>query len=333
MTSEQYKSTDYLPKGYYPWPDIINPHVVQMGKDMDSWIDNDYTFLTEKQREKYKKMRLHACTARTAPHASYEQVIPCNRFLLFHVVMDDQLEHFSPAENEQLRERLTAILRGDDPRPDENALYHQMALLRDEHKAYMPAEWMERYAESFYRTFRYGIEVETPYKAATSPPPLVLFKAIREYSVLMYSYLDWAEIQTGFTLPNHLAEHPIIQRFRALTSRVIAWQNDFHSLQKEMAKQTEVFNLILVLQHEYNISLEEACAEAKRIHDEDVAEFIALHKTFQGFGVYQEQVDRYVFHLGLMMQGVNSFYMETERYLPGGVGFAWPEHATVVDKS
>ncbi len=33
----------------------MNPNVEQMGKDMDSWIDNDYTFLTELQKARYKK--------------------------------------------------------------------------------------------------------------------------------------------------------------------------------------------------------------------------------------------------------------------------------------
>jgi hypothetical protein len=84
-----------------------------------------------------------------------------------------------------------------------------------------------------------------------------------------------------------------------------------------------VFNLIIVLQHEYNISLEKACVEAKRIHDEYLTEYITLSKSFRGFGKYQDQVDKYVQYLGMMLQGVNSFYFDTERYRPGGEGFVW----------
>ncbi|WP_257667925.1 terpene synthase family protein [Parapedobacter tibetensis] len=329
MKPEEYNPSDYLPLNCYPWPNLINPHVDQMGKDMDAWIDNDYTFLTEKQREKYKKMRLHACTARMVPQASYEQAMPCNRFMLFHVAMDDQLEHAPLEEIEHQRERFTAILKGDNLAPGENGLYRHAALLRDEYLVFMPAEWMERFTEDFYRTTRYGIEVETPYKKATRPPSLALFKAIREYSVNMYPYLCWAEIQTGFVLPKHIAEHSILQRLRALMVRVIAWQNDFHSLPKELAKKTEVFNLILVLQQEHHISLAEACIEGLRIHNEDLTEFIALNDEFRGFGIYQEQVDNYIYHLGLMIQGINTFYIQdTMRYLPGGSGFAWPEVET-----
>jgi hypothetical protein len=237
---EQFKSADYLPKGYCPWPDLISPDVEQMGKDMDGWIDKDYTFLTEKQREKYKKMRLHYCTARTAPHAVYEQIIPCNRFMLFHVVMDDQLEHATPDEYRYRRERYMEIIRGGDPKPEEDALFHHLALLRDEHKAYMPAEWMDRFIEAFYRTFKYGIEIEGPYKSASIPPPLVVYKVIREHSILMYPYQSWAEIETGFTLPQSYGNIRVIQRFRSLIEFIIAWQNDFHSFPKEIAKSRSV---------------------------------------------------------------------------------------------
>jgi hypothetical protein len=328
---EQYSSANYLPVDYYPWPNLINPHVEQMGRDMDSWIDKDYTFLTEKQREKYKKMRLHYCTARMVPNLSYEHVMPCNKFMLFYVVVDDQLEYAPIEEIEHQCERLTAILKGDDPRPDENGMYLHAALIRDEYRAFMPEEWMERFIEDFYRTFRYGIGVETPYKAATRPPSLVLFKAIRQHSVLMYPYLCWAEIQPGLVLPKHIAEHPIMQHIKNLMVRVIAWQNDFHSLPKEIAHKTEVFNLIPVLQLEHKISLDEACTKAFHIHNEELAEILALHMEYREFGVYQEHVDKYVHNFGLMIQGVNTFYLrDTMRYLAGGEGFAWPDKESAV---
>ncbi|MDR6527526.1 hypothetical protein J2787_002918 [Chryseobacterium rhizosphaerae] len=334
MEQYNYKSADYLPLGYYPWPDLINPHVDQMGRDMDFWIDNDYTFLTEKQREKYKRMKLQYRTARMLPQASYEQVLPCNKFMLFYIVLDDQLEHASLEEIEYQRDRFTAILKGDNPGPDENGLYRHVALLRDEYLAFMPAEWMERFIEDFYRATRYGIEVETPYKAAARPPSLALFKAIREYSVLMYPYLCWTEILPGFVIPKHISEHSVFQRIKALMVRVVAWQNDFHSLPKELAKKTEVFNLIIVLQEEYTISLEEACIKALRIHNEDLAELLELYNEYREFGVYQEYVDKYVYNFGLMIQGINTFYLQdTVRYLPGGVGFVWPEKQFSEDAS
>jgi hypothetical protein len=325
MKPEEYNSKDYLPRGHYPWPDLINPNAEQMGKDMDGWIDNDYTFLTEKQRTTYKKMRLHMCTARMWPDLTYEQTIPCNRFMLQYVALDDQVEHSSLEEIQQLRIRCVDILKGAQPKEDENALYQHMALIRDEFRALMPDLWVERFIYYFYQSFRYGIELEYPYKIAERPPSLTLFKTIREYSVLMRPYLILGEIESGLVLPEHIFEHVVVQKMISHMTLVVAWQNDIHSLPKEMAKGTEVFNLVFVLQQEYNLSLEDACAQAFRIHNEELAKVLALHAEYREFGEYQEHVDKFVYYAGVGLQGVNSFYLETERYQHGGVGFAWPE--------
>lgn len=325
MKPEEYSSKDYLPLGYYPWPDLINPHAEQMGKDMDGWIDNEYTFLTEKQRETYKKMRLHMCTARMWPDLTYEQSIPCNRFMLQYVALDDQIEHSSLEEIQQLRVRCVDILKGAQPRPEENALYQQMALIRDEFRALMPELWVDRFIYYFYQSFRYGIELEYPYKIAQRPPSLTLFKTIREYSVLMRPYLIFGEIESGLVLPEHIFEHIVVQKIISYMTRIVAWQNDIHSLPKEMAKGTEVFNLVFVLQQEYNLSLKDACSQASRIHDEELSKVLALHAEYREFGEYQEHIDKFVYYAGVGLQGVNSFYLETERYRHGGVGFAWPE--------
>ncbi|HEY8959313.1 terpene synthase family protein [Chitinophaga sp.] len=327
MTPEEFNPRDYLPLNYYPWPNRVNPHLEQMGKDMESWIDNDYNFLTPKQIAKYKKMRLHACTAWMWPDLTYEQTIPCNRFMLQYVVLDDQLEDLSLEEKQLQRIRCMEILNGAPPLPEENAIYQHLALIRDEFRAFMPEIWMKRFIRYFYLTFRYGIEVEHSYKAANQPPPsFVVYKAIREYAVLMYPYLVLGEIESGLVLPDHIVDHCVFQRMMTLMVRIIIWQNDIHSLPKELAKGTEVFNVVFVLQRQYGLSLEDACKETLRIHNADLDELLTLHKEYREFGEYQEHVDKFVYYFGLAVQGVNTFYVqETERYLPGGKGFAWPE--------
>ena len=75
--------------------------------------------LLTKQRKIYKKMELHMCTARMWPHLTYEQAIPCNRFMLQYVALDDQVEHSSLEEIQELRIRCTDILRGAQAMPEE----------------------------------------------------------------------------------------------------------------------------------------------------------------------------------------------------------------------
>lgn len=326
MTPEQFNPQEYLPLGYYPWPDLLNPNVAQMEIDMNTWIDHDYAYLPESARRKYKKMGFHLCTARMVPTATYQQTIPCNRFVLNFVVMDDQMEFATIEEKKRDCDRAIQILQGAIPTSDENGMFQHLALIRDEYKSFMPSEWMERFIENLSRCFKYGVQEETSFKLAKQIPSLDYFMILREYSVNMYPYLYWADIETDFVLPKEIEQHPVIQRLRALTSRIEAWQNDFYSLRKELGLDTEIMNLIIVLQKEKKMSLKEAVTEAKRIHDADVAEFVALHENLPDFGSHQEKIYNYVLSLGTILQGLNTHYIkDTQRYLANGVGFAWPE--------
>ena len=327
MTTQEYSATTYLPLGHYPWANLVNPHMERSGRDMERWIDTDYTELTATAREKYKRMRLHACTAHMLQTTGYAKLIPCNRFMLLYVVIDDQLEYADFAEVERMKKRVMKVMREHEP-PDsyDNGIDRQTACMRDEYRAFMPAQWVSWFIEEWAYSFTYGIGVETPYKMAHRPPPFETFMALREYSVLMRPYMCWTDIAAEFVLPPHIRRHPVIRRLMSLIVRLVFIQNDLHSYPKEAAKESEVFNIVKVLQHHDNMSVEAACERALRIHEGYLAEFQALHNSLPDFGKYQEQIYHYVECMGTSVQGVNSFYIyETPRYLPGGKGFAWPE--------
>lgn len=324
MKPENFNPRDYLPLNYYPWPNLINPHVDEIGKVMDDWIDNDYTFLSEKLKGKYKRQKQHYCMARMIPTASYERAVPCHRFIHFYDTLDDQMEFHTVEESEPILERLITILKGAQPLADENAFFQHAALFRDEFLAFMPEIWLERFIEALHRCFKYGIQGEAPYKGTSTIPRLAHYMVIREYSVNMLPFFYLVDVEINFVLPKFIEEHPIIQKLRTLAVRLIAWQNDIHSLPKELLLDTEVFNLVIVLQHEYNLSLEAALTETMRIHDADLAEFIILQENLPDFGTYQQQVYDYIKAIGTMIQGVNTFYIiDTARY--AHEGFAWPE--------
>ena len=223
-----------------------------------------------------------------------------------------------------MRARLVDIFGGGQPARGELGLYHQAAKIRDEFLEFMPRSWMDRFTQSFHRITRYGVEDEMPYKAAKKTMSLAFYEINREYTVLMYPYLEMIEAETGFLLSDDVYNHPLIQRLRVLTSRIVGWQNDIQGLNKELSLETETSNLVIVLQRERELSLQDALTAAMEIHDKDLAEFVALEKLLPEFGSCQRQVERYVLGLGTFIQGVNSFYLDTTRYLPGGAGFAWP---------
>ncbi|MDR6403531.1 MULTISPECIES: terpene synthase family protein [Chryseobacterium] len=300
----------------YPWPDLVNPHFDQLKEDLEGWLDTDFTFLSPKTRETYKQMGLHGATARMLAIApTYEHARACNRFMIWITTFDDYCGLCTVDELDQAHKRIIGILKGD--MPDINAHPHDkiMAIIRDEYLAVTSPEWLEVFTYFMDRYMVYGMRAEAPYKTTGVFPPRAYFMIFREYSIAMYAYEPWAELGLGFVLPKHISAHPVIQRIQALTARIMSWQNDVYSVKKEIMRKGEVINLVLIIQHEQNISLDEAIQEVVRIHDADVAEFVALHASLPDFGDWHESVDKYVLYQGMMIQGLNSWYLkDTLRY-------------------
>jgi hypothetical protein len=318
MTKKQepYAMYQNLPRPEYPFlsgyefhsDKLLNPHAEQLKIDTDEMIAS-YTFLSESTRQKYKLMNSGFITARMLPYpGDYQRAAACNRVTLWMLVQDDYYELASQAELELFRQRFERMWLGDEPEPGDNEILRQVSLSRKEMAVLMPDTWIERVIEAFNEYFIYGMGGEAPYKATQRCPPLAEFFLIREYSLAEYPYMLMQEVIHDFPLPDFLAKHPVIKQFQRLTCRIMAWQNDFYSLPKEIGRDSEMMNIVLVLQNEYNMSLEEAYAEAIRISDTDIREFHALFAAMSDFGAYQQQVITYVVYLMAEIQGLQLYY-------------------------
>ncbi|MCS3529142.1 hypothetical protein M2373_000503 [Chryseobacterium sp. JUb7] len=122
----------------------------------------------------------------------------------------------------------------------------------------------------------------------------------------------------GYVLPKVIEEHPVILRIRALTARIIGWQNDLYSIKKEIKKKGEVMNLVLNIMHTQKIPLEDAIAKALAFHDLEVAELEALQNNLPDFGLgkeWNEKVEKWTEYMTLMISGLNTWYLkDTLRY-------------------
>lgn len=315
-----------LKKGHYPFPDLISPHIDRLAKAYIEMIDTGCAFLSDSAREKYKRMRLDLTTARMFPMpVDYERIRPCMIMMLWITVFDDYYEFCSYKELDELRERALTVLTGTEQSPAD-PLDRLIATMRDEFRAFMPSDWMARFSKVFNEFMLYGMLEEVAFKEVHTPPPLSLFLVFREYCIGMRPFIPFADVQMDFVLPQRIDEHPLILRFRTLTSRIIAWQNDLRSWPKELGRKTEVINTIFVLERERKCTFEEANEEVFRMHNDAIAEFMELAATLPDFGPYHDKVKEYVYLLGVMIQGLNTWYDDTARYLHEAKGYPEPEY-------
>lgn len=308
-----------FPVPSYPFDHRISPLQQLMIASTHHWIDSDYRMYSAPAQEKYKQMNIGTLTALCFPRVTDPRHMePLARWILWGIMLDDYYEPCTPGELQVIREELIGILEGDEPKVQQNGIYHQAAAMRDNLQALMPDHWMNRFIKD-QDTQLEGMIMEAPYKLGKRFPTPGEFMHIRELSVAIYPMLDLLQVQDGIALPDEVISHPTIRRLGTLSTRMTAWLNDFYTLPKELLRDNDTLNLVLVLQHAHHISLEEAHAQAMHIHNNDLDEFLSLQQALPDFGEYNRPVSNYIQDMGLFLQGQKTWYEHhTTRYQPGG---------------
>ncbi|WP_343607799.1 terpene synthase family protein [Chryseobacterium oranimense] len=308
-----------IPELIYPWPNTNSPFSDQLGMEVQEWLEKDFDFLPPEMLLRYKKQHLHDVATRMSPNApSLKFMRPAVRYVTIAVLFDDYYESYSYEALDEVRNRLYDIFyRGLEPGTGDNGFFHQFAILRREMLEVLPERFLKWVADGHDRYIRYGMMEEIQYKTTEVIPPLKAYELIREYSVGMHACIYMVDLGTGFSLSQEANDHPAMIRLRVLLNRIIGWQNDFNSLPKEINKPNEVCNIVFVLEREFNISFDEALKRAKKMHDDDLEEFIAICDNLKEFSIYSNEVEEYIYNMKLMISGCGQWYKEiTTRYFP-----------------
>src|SRR5690606_19429979 len=148
--------------------------------------------------------------------------------VIYMTVTDDYVEILPVKEIAAFRDRIFEVMMGDDPRPEEKGILHQMQTGRKEWIRFgMPDFWIERMARNYRDRFiTDGIMEESPYKISKELPPIPLFHLIRANSIGMIPFIEQVSLLTGFALPDNIYNHTVVQRLVLLQAIITALQND-----------------------------------------------------------------------------------------------------------
>lgn len=321
------------PRPYYPFPDFVSPHIEELVAEYYQWIDIDCRFESKNARDRHKRHRLSDLAARGFPWLTLGELRPVARFTAFFAILDDFMDKSSRDELGHVKEKVSAILTGQDSSEPDQGLYRQVYLIRQEALACgMPQHLYQQWVDSILAMMM-GYGDEKQHNAAGKPAPLPIFQSIRRQTSGGICFAKYLCMQKNYRfLPDQVLLDPSILRMHELMGSLIGYHNDFISLPKELARKGDVVNLIITVQHEFGLSLKDACREALRIHDEDLEEFIRLQNALPDFGPSQRLAQEYARDLGIMLQGVYSWHTKsTGRYVPGA--YVEPEHEKKTDDS
>ena len=301
---------------HYPFSHLTNPAANEMELVIASWIQTHYSFLPEKVKGKYLGTGMGHCASCTYPKASLDQLKIIGEFFIWAFTVDDLYEH-SSLEEIQGVERISMLAIREGKYTSDDPLYAQLPSLRSNILAIAGERWLkERFCHSLELYFR-GIKEAIGYRLNNTFPSMESFYEIRINDVNVWPMINFAEVITGSPLPDEVMNHPSVAHLALLTSRILAWANDYFSAHQEDGN--EVFNLALMIKNYSGCSVDEANAELIRVHDADVQEFETIIDKLPDFGRYNAQLMDYVGNLRLMIAGYLYWTLQlTARYKAGG---------------
>ncbi|WP_257667928.1 terpene synthase family protein [Parapedobacter tibetensis] len=311
-------NTHMLSQFHYPFPMLKNPYAVALQEITDNqWIDGEYRWLYQDApdtRKKYKKTKTAHIASQWFPTASPERLKPLCRLMLWTLYNDDLYEEGTPEGIGYVHTRSVAVLTGEMSAVEaEIPLGDMLASLRQELLQFIPQESIVRFADMISRYFA-GLKTELTYKKHKTFPTVAECIALREDSICLYPFLQLTEVETGIVLPPEIHQHPVIRRLQALACHLVTYFNEVQSVGKDEATDSIYYNIVKVIQHEYKISLEEACLEDLRLHNEDLKEFVMLQASLPDFGEWQDAVVNWVHYMGMVLSGWKNISTKLDRY-------------------
>lgn len=310
--------TSILSRFHYPFPMLKNPFAKVMQEITEQhWIDGEYLGLYQNDpstRKKYKMTKTAHIASQWFPTASAERLKPVCRFMLWTLYNDDRCEECDLQELYHVRDQTLEILKGTRSSHDAAIpLAGLLSTLREELVRFLPETSMDRFIHGIQLYFD-GLQQELYYKARKEFPSEEQCLAIREDSLCLYPFLELLDLETEVVLPEFIHQHSSIKRLKALAVRMMTCFNEVQSVLKDEATGAIYYNVVKAIQHNRNISLEDACLEALHIHNEYLREFQYLQDFLPDFGSWQDAVVNRVHYVSITLNGWKSISSQLDRY-------------------
>ncbi|MBS0028821.1 terpene synthase family protein [Chitinophaga sp. 22321] len=275
-------TTIQLPVIRYPFPSGINQHADEAQLHIRSWVKSYRLLTTEKAWQRFDKARFAWLAARAFPDAALHELCIIADFNTWLFILDDQCDEATAGRKADYLKSIMAglmdILQHNREVTMENGgpLAAALCSIWDRMRAIGSPAWRLRFIRSMDDYFTSCIW-EAENREAGIVPTVADYVRMRPFTGALLADIEAIEIIEKIYLSRSVAEHALLQRMIEACNNIVCWANDLFSCTKE-ARQGDVHNLVLVLKHHQQLTLQEAIQEATRMHNEEVAIFATLEK-------------------------------------------------------
>jgi hypothetical protein len=302
-----------------PFPSAINPHASQVQQGTVEWARRLHLLQRDAAYRRLERVQYGMLMARAYPTAALETLQIATDWSTWLFLLDDQCDEAgigqAPEQLASLHTRLLDVLRGILPQPDDRSLVHGLWDIYVRLRKYATEEWLERFSASVAMYFTANVWEATNRRQGLIPDA-VSYRDMRPFTSAVYPCLMLIELTERLHLPATVHDHPDIQRLAEMTNNVISWSNDIVSFEKEQ-RQGDVHNLVLILAHEQQFTLQAAVEQVAVLHDDEVDAFIALAARLPKFEpAIEADLRRYIAGMRFWMRGNLDWSIGTARYQP-----------------
>lgn len=307
-----------IPEINYPFKKGVSPYLEALSVWAEQCIRREYAHLSDAAMKISLETNYGGVAAYYYPSASYEKAFPICRWMIYVGCYDDTFGTWDRRILEPMNALIDQVYHGKELTVADSKLgiefLRQVRRIMHEFRPFATPAWEKRFAAS-NRLFLEALVTATRYnyQPVVRYPNLEEYLRIRQNIVAVYPCINMAEIVADFILPPLLLENPALKRIHEITTLLMAFCNDFFSVERER-RDHEAMNLILVLENERGCSFKEAWAEAMEINDGLIKEFINLRKSLPKWKDLNPDLDRYIATLELMIHGNLVWHLNTTRH-------------------
>ncbi|AOX01553.1 hypothetical protein BJP34_20785 [Moorena producens PAL-8-15-08-1] len=307
-----------IPEFYCPIDVELNKYTELAEKHSLQWVEK--FGLIPKGGTEYQGLRSAKaawCVGYTNPNASADDLYLMSDWIMWFFTYDDVCDSSelgkNPNELSAMKNQLVDVLNGAEVTQQDNNFVQALQDIRQRLIQKTSKEWVERFAHDVDQQFQ-GYIWEATNCLDNITPDLSTYVKLRPYPLAIYPCLDLTWISKNIPANAKFLRHIYVQNMAVMASNYVGWTNDILGVNREL-NEGNPHNIVLVLQQEYNLSLQDAVQQAVQMCNAEMKAFLYLESHLPSFGEAEDaSLKDYINGLRSWMGGHFVWYSETRRY-------------------
>lgn len=307
-----------IPAIYCPFPPLINAHVEEVQEHITTWVQHFHLVRQERALQRFRASKFGYLISRAYPRAAFQDLAIVADWNTWLFLLDDQFDESGigrdPEQMQQAFADLLAILHDALPQAGDSPLALSLHDVWQRMQQRTTAAWQESFRTPVEDYFAACIW-EATNRARKLTPRREEYIRLRRITGALLTDVALIDLTEHIALPPAVRLSAPVEQLTDMANDVVCWTNDIISLEKEMARG-DVHNLVLVIQHEQQCSLQAAVDEAAQLVRARVEEYIATERDLPSFGPASDaDLAKYRAVLRAWMRGNLDWGRDSGRYV------------------